>query len=152
MKHLVVAIALLLLTSCRANPTTGEMQLDWPTVSTEVGLAEQDLRDAAEIAAQDDPSLSLTLTSLADITKTLHEAIDASLEGADVDVLVLIDQAIARADALWSAVAEEQIPSDVRATLLLTRSVLRRIRAYAVTETEPPAPPPEPEFEPDQTE
>lgn len=111
---------------CVTNPETGEVEIHWPSVAVEVGLVADDIRDAASIA---EPGLSETLFGLADAAEQVSVVIGSG--PPDPDTLELIDALLGRVDAAWEAVSGDQAPADIRVAVLLLRSALRRVRAYA---------------------
>lgn len=116
------------LAACVTDPATGEVSIDWPTVATELELTAADIADASALVS--DESLAEDLRQLATYLALAHDAILASDTGSDSDVLDLVGKALALADKVVATLpADDQ--GDLRAVLVIARSVLRRVEAYA---------------------
>lgn len=136
---IIAALIALPASSCniltRTNPDTGQQDVNWQAVASEVRFVEADLRDASEVVA-DDPELAATLLRLADAAAELALVADMAADGEPVDALAALDLALDRADDVWEALSGEDLAPEARVSILLVRSTLRRLRGYAA----PPGP------------
>lgn len=122
----LLSLVLILAPACVTPPGGGPPTIDWEIVSTELDLAEQDIRGIANAAT--DPDDAEKLNQLADHLATADDALEAWLEagGEDADGAAQVLAAIQAALAL----AETFVDEDDQIWVELAKSLLRRAEAY----------------------
>jgi len=125
MKLPIVLSIVALAAGCKTD-STGATVPDWDVVALELELGAADARDAAALFESE--AIQENLASLA----TVLEGISAALEGGaePSSMTLLVEGALGLADELVAQLPEDEQP-DARAALVLMRSLLRRIAAYA---------------------